>query len=168
MVTGWSRSWTSPAREEGCGTATVGVKQKRRLQGRVSNAINIAYRSLRHLLGTRWSAPRPLPATRGWAIDLDRRAWPAPEEIVFATGVEPLPARVPADLHAEGRLPGWVTGDGVYAATRLRAWLESDQVDTGYVLDRRRPASHQLCHCLGRQVLKTLIASDWVIDFLRS
>ncbi len=53
---------------------------------------------------------------------------------MFATAFsEPGPKQVLADLHAEGRLPGWVTEDEVYGRDPgLRAWLrESDQVDTG-------------------------------------
>jgi hypothetical protein len=46
-----------------------------------------------------------------------------------------LGRQILADLHAEGRLPGWVTGDEVYGRDpRLRAWLESPEVSTAYVL----------------------------------
>src|SRR5690606_30505645 len=73
-----------------------------------------------------------------------------------------------ADLHAEGRLPPWVTGDEVYGADpKLRAWLEDPQVGAGYVLAVSKSAPIAFTRAAkGRadDALKTLIASDWVID----
>src|SRR5690606_5612392 len=88
-----------------------------------------------------------------------------PEEVVFATKPE-LGRQILADLHAEGRLPAWVTGDEVYGADpKLRAWLE--QVGTGYVLGIAKSAPIAFTRTAkGRadDALKTLMASDWMID----
>ncbi|MFD0852492.1 transposase, partial [Actinomadura adrarensis] len=79
-----------------------------------------------------------------------------------------LGRQILADLHAEGRLPGWVTGDEVYGRDpNLRAWLESPEVDTGYVLAisaSTRIALSPVLTARADSVLKTLMASDWVID----
>jgi hypothetical protein len=54
-----------------------------------------------------------------------------PRSIWLARGDEVPERRV----HAEHRLPPWVTGDQVYGRDpQLRAWLESPEVNTGYVL----------------------------------
>jgi hypothetical protein len=77
-----------------------------------------------------------------------------------------------ADLHAEQRLPPWVTGDEVYGADpKLRAWLESPQVGAGYVLGIAIARSAPIAFTpiafsstpKGRadDVLKTLMASDY-------
>lgn len=154
--------------QEKKGTATVGVKRQYvGCAGRVSNAINIVYCSFAARSGHALVGARPyLP--REWAADPDRRARAGiPEETVFATKPE-LGRQILADLHAEGRLPGWVTGDEVYGRDPgLRAWLESDQVNTGYVLGiakSTRIALSPVTTARADGVLKTLIASDWVID----
>ena len=154
--------------QEKKGTATVGVKRQYvGCAGRVSNAINVVYCSFATRAGHALVGARPyLP--REWATDPDRRARAGvPEEIVFATKPE-LGRQILADLHAEGRLPGWVTGDEVYGRDPgLRAWLESDQVSTGYVLGiskSTRVALSPVTTARADSTLKTLIASDWVID----
>jgi hypothetical protein len=51
-----------------------------------------------------------------WATSPDRRAQArVPEEMRFAAKPE-LGRQILADLHAEGRLPPWVTGDEVHGA----------------------------------------------------
>lgn len=103
-----------------------------------------------------------------WADDAARRtAAGVPGDLEFETKPE-LGRQILADLHAEDRLPPWVTGDQVYGRDpRLRAWLESGEVNTGYVLG----ISASTCITLAPgttvradSVLKTLMASDWVID----
>ena len=114
--------------QEKKGTATVGVKRQYvGCAGRISNAINVVYCSFAVRAGHALVGARPyLP--REWATDPDRRARArVPQEITFATKPE-LGRQILADLHAEGRLPPWVTGDEVYGADpNLRAWLESVQ-----------------------------------------
>jgi SRSO17 transposase len=121
--------------QEKKGTATVGVKRQYvGCAGRVSNAINIVYCSVAVQAGHALVGARPyLP--RAWVTDPDRRTRAGvPEDVVFATKPE-LGRHILADLHAQGRLPGWVTGDEVYGRDPgLRAWLESPEVNTGYVL----------------------------------
>jgi SRSO17 transposase len=154
--------------QEKKGSATIGVKRQYvGCAGRISNAINVVYCSFatkagHALVGARLYLPREQAADRQ-----RRQQAGVPEEMVFATKPE-LGRQILADLHAEGRLPGWVTGDEVYGAhPGLRAWLESDQVNTGYVLavSRSTPIAFTR-HATTRadQALKTLIASDWVID----
>lgn len=154
--------------QEKKGTATVGVKRQYvGCAGRVSNAINVVYCSFATRAGHALVGARPyLP--REWVTDPERRAQAGvPEEIVFATKPE-LGRQILADLHAEGRLPDWVTGDEVYGRDPgLRAWLESDQVSTGYVLGiskSTRIALSPVTTTRADSLLKTLIASDWVID----
>jgi SRSO17 transposase len=99
--------------QEKKGTATVGVKRQYvGCAGRISNAINVVYCSFAVRAGHALVGARPyLP--REWATDPDRRARArAPLEITFATKPE-LGRQILADLHAEGRLPPWVTGDEV-------------------------------------------------------
>jgi SRSO17 transposase len=119
--------------QEKKGTATVGVKRQYvECAGRISNAINIVYCSFATRAGHALVGARPyLP--REWATGPERRAQArVPGELAFATKPQ-LGRQILAGLHAEGRLPPWVTGDEVYGADpKLRAWLES--VDTGYVL----------------------------------
>ncbi|GAA4383896.1 hypothetical protein GCM10023088_51560 [Actinomadura verrucosospora] len=75
----------------------------------------------------RWSVPAPTFHANGPPTPTEARAGVA-EEIAFATKPE-LGQQILADLHAEGRLPDWVTGDGIYGRDPvLRAWLKSDQV----------------------------------------
>lgn len=149
------------------GSSTVGVKRQYvGCAGRVSNAINVVYCSFATKAGHALVGARPyVPAE--WAGDRDRRHRAAvPEDLVFATKPE-LGRQILADLHTENLLPDWVTGDEVYGRDpNLRAWLESPEVSTGYVL--AIPASMRVA--LGPAttvradaVLKTLIASDWVI-----
>jgi SRSO17 transposase len=152
--------------QEKKGSATVGVKRQYvGCAGRVSNAINIVYCSFATRAGHALVGARPyLP--REWATDPDRRAAArVPEEMVFATKPE-LGRQILADLHAEGRLPPWVTGDEVYGADpNLRAWLES--VDTGYVLaiaKSTRISFTRAGTARADTALKMLIAADWVIE----
>jgi hypothetical protein len=111
--------------QEKKGTATAGVKRQYvGCAGRVSNAINIVYCSYATPSGHALVGARPyLPAE--WAADPDRRdAAGVPANVEFATKPE-LGAAILADLHADGVLPPWVTGDEVYGRDRrLRAWPE--------------------------------------------
>jgi SRSO17 transposase len=151
------------------GTATVGVKRQYvGCAGRVENAINVVYCSFATQAGHALVGARPyLP--REWADDADRRrAAGVPKELEFATKPE-LGRQLLADLHAEDRLPPWVTGDEVYGRDpRLRAWLEHPDVNTGYVLgiavSTRVTLTPGKLAVRADSVLKTLIASDWVID----
>lgn len=136
--------------------------------GRVENAINVVYCSFATVAGHALVGARPyLPAE--WAADAERRqAAGVPDELEFATKPE-LGRQILADLHAEGRLPGWVTGDEVYGRDpHLRAWLESPEVSTAYVLGIS--TSTRIALTPGKpavradSVLKMLIATDWVID----
>jgi SRSO17 transposase len=90
-----------------------------------------------------------------------------PEDLVFETKPE-LGRQILAELHAEGRLPAWVTADEVYGAhPGLRTWLEKPQVNTGYVLGISKSTPIALSKntkVRADEALKTLIASDWVID----
>jgi SRSO17 transposase len=151
--------------QEKKGTATVGVKRQYvGCAGRVSNAINVVYCSFATQAGHALVGARPyLP--REWATDPDRRARArVPEEVAFATKPQ-LGRQILADLHTEGRLPSWVTGDEVYGADpNLRAWLES--MDTGYVLaiSKSTPiAFTKAGTARADEALKILIATDWVI-----
>jgi SRSO17 transposase len=151
------------------GTATVGVKRQYvGCAGRVENAINVVYCSFATVAGHALVGARPyLPAE--WADDAQRRAAAGvPDELEFSTKPE-LGRQILADLHAEGRLPGWVTGDQVYGRDpRLRAWLESPEVSTAYVLGIS--TSTRIALTPGKpavradSVLKMLLACDWVID----
>jgi SRSO17 transposase len=134
----------------------------------VENAINVVYCSFATAAGHALVGARPyLP--KEWAEGADRReAAGVPDELEFATKPE-LGRQILADLHAEARLPGWVTGDEVYGRDpTLRAWLESGEVNTGYVLGISK--STRICLTPSKpsvradSALKTLIASDWVID----
>jgi SRSO17 transposase len=119
--------------QEKKGTATVGVKRQYvGCAGRVANAVNVVYCSYstpagHALVGARLYLPKE------WADDAGRRAAAGvPEDVEFATKPE-LGRRVLADLHDEGVLPPWVTGDEVYGRDpALRGWLEDQH--TGYVL----------------------------------
>jgi SRSO17 transposase len=151
--------------QEKKGTATIGVqRQYVGCAGRVSNAINVVYCSFAVKAGHALVGARPyLPADQ--AADPDRRARAGvPAEVVFATKPE-LGRQILADLHAEGRLPPWVTGDEVYGADPgLRAWLE--EVETGYVLgiSKSTPiAFTRAGTARADSALKTLMASDWSI-----
>jgi SRSO17 transposase len=153
--------------QEKKGTATVGVKRQYvGCAGRVSNAINVVYCSFATKHGHALVGARPyLP--KEWATDPARRERAAvPGELVFATKPE-LGRQILADLHAEGRLADWVSGDEVYGRDpNLRAWLESPQVNTGYVLaiSASTPiALNSATTVRADAVLKTLIASDWII-----
>jgi SRSO17 transposase len=152
--------------QEKKGSATIGVKRQYvGCAGRISNAINVVYCSFATKAGHALVGARLyLPAEQ--AADPDRRAQAGvPEEVVFATKPE-LGRQLLADLQAEGRLPPWVTGDEVYGAhPGLRTWLEA--ADTGYVLGISKSTPIAFTgHATARadQALKTLIASDWVID----
>jgi SRSO17 transposase len=152
--------------QEKKGKATVGVKRQYvGCAGRVSNAINIVYCSFATKAGHALVGARPyLP--REWATDPDRRAQArVPEELAFATKPQ-LGRQILADLHAEGRLPPWVTGDEVYGADpNLRAWMES--VGAGYVLAVAKStpiAFTKASTARADTALKMLIAADWVIE----
>jgi SRSO17 transposase len=152
--------------QEKKGTATVGVKRQYvGCAGRISNAINVVYCSFATRAGHALVGARPyLP--REWATDPGRRTKArVPEELAFVTKPQ-LGRQILADLHAEGRLPPWVTGDEVYGADPdLRAWLES--VDTGYVLaiSKSTPiAFTKATTARTDTALKMLIAADWVIE----
>lgn len=153
--------------QEKKGSATIGVKRQYvGCAGRVSNAINVVYCSFATKAGHALVGARPyLP--REQAADPDRRARArVPEDVVFATKPE-LGRQILADLHAEGRLPPWVTGDEVYGAhPGLRAWLEVPEVGAGYVLgiSTSTPiAFTRAATARADAALKMLIASDWVI-----
>jgi SRSO17 transposase len=94
-----------------------------------------------------------------------RRPPAVPEELEFATKPE-LGRQILADLHAEGLLPPWVTGDEVYGRDpNLRARLETPEVSTGYVLAisaSTRVALNPVTAVRADSALKTLIATDWV------
>jgi SRSO17 transposase len=152
--------------QEKKGTATIGVKRQYvGCAGRVSNAINVVYCSFAVKAGHALVGARPyLP--REQAADADRRARArVPEEVAFATKPE-LGRQILADLHAEGRLPAWVSGDEVYGADpNLRAWLES--TGTGYVLAIAKStpiAFNRAGTARADAALKMLIAADWVTE----
>ena len=154
--------------QEKKGTATIGVKRQYvGCAGRVSNAINVVYCSFATKAGHALVGARLyLPAEQ--ATDEGRRKQArVPEDLVFATKPE-LGRQILAELHAEGRLPAWVTGDEVYGRDPgLRTWLEKPQVGTGYVLgiSTSTPiAFTKNTKARADSALKTLIASDWVID----
>jgi SRSO17 transposase len=152
--------------QEKKGSATIGVKRQYvGCAGRISNAINVVYCSLATAAGHALVGARLyLPAEQ--ATDEGRRSQArVPDEVAFATKPE-LGRQLLADLHAEGRLPPWVTGDEVYGAhPGLRSWLEHTGI--GYVLgiSKSTPVAFTR-HATTRadQALKTLMASDWVID----
>jgi SRSO17 transposase len=107
-----------------------------------------------------------LPAEQ--ATDPDRRRQArVPEEVAFATKPE-LGRQILAESDAEGRLLAWVSGDEVYGRDPgLRAWLETPEVDTGYVLGipKSTPiAFTEATTVRADEALKMLITSDWVID----
>ncbi|WP_405144089.1 hypothetical protein OG589_40715 [Sphaerisporangium sp. NBC_01403] len=85
----------------------------------------------------------------------------------FATKPE-LDRQILADLHAEGRLPAWVTGDEVYGPhPGLRAWLETPEVNTGYMLGISKSTPIALTSgtkARADSAPKMLTARDWVID----
>jgi SRSO17 transposase len=150
------------------GTATAGVKRQYvGCAGRVENSINVVYCSLATRAGHALVAARPyLP--QEWAQDEQRRQTAGvPDGLEFATKPE-LGRQILADLHAEHRLPPWVTADEVYGRDpRLRAWLETPEIDTGYVLGIAASTRVNLAaggSARADSALKTLIASDWVID----
>jgi SRSO17 transposase len=152
--------------QEKKGTATVGVKRQYvGCAGRVSNAVNVVYCSFATRAGHALVGARPyLP--REWATDPQRRARAGvPEELAFATKPQ-LGRQILADLHTEGRLPPWVSGDEVYGADpNLRAWLES--VGAGYVLAVAKSAPITFTKATTARAdtaLKMLIAADWVIE----
>ncbi len=82
-----------------------------------------------------------------------------------------LGRQILADLHAEDRLPPWVTGDEVYGASpHLRTWLESPEVDTGYVLGIAKSTPIAFTTATTRRAdsaWKMLTPSGWVIDSCR-
>ena len=152
--------------QEKKGTATIGVqRQYVGCAGRISNAINVVYCSFAVKAGHALVGARPyLPADQ--AADPGRRARAGvPADVVFATKPE-LGRQMLAQLHAEGRLPPWVTGDEVYGADPgLRAWLE--ETEAGYVLGIAKSAPIALTRAGTARAdcaLKTLMASDWIID----
>lgn len=154
--------------QEKKGAATIGAKRQYvGCAGRISNAINVVYCSFATRAGHALVGARLyLPAEQ--AADPERRARAhVPEQVSFATKPE-LGRQILADLHAEGRLPPWVTGDEVYGACpRLRAWLEQPDIGTGYVLGISKAASIALngqTKIRADAALAMLTARDWVID----
>lgn len=119
--------------QEKSGTGTVGVKRQYvGCVGKITNAVNVVYATYASRRGHAIVGSRPyLPAE--WAADQARRARAGvPDEVGFATKPQ-LAVQILAELHAEGRLPGWVTGDEVYGNNpSVRSWCETQQV--GYVL----------------------------------
>ncbi len=154
--------------QEKKGSATIGVKRQYvGCAGRISNAINVVYCSFATASGHAPAGARLyLPAEQATDTDLRTRAR-VPEKTTFATKPE-LGRQILADLHAEGRLPAWVTGDEVYGACpKLRAWLESPQVAAGYVLAISKAAPIALnsrTTIKAGTALKILAPRDWVID----
>lgn len=152
--------------QEKKGTATIGAKRQYvGCAGRVSNAINVVYCSYAAAAGHALVGARLyVPAEQ--AADAHRREQAhLPEDTEFATKPE-LGRQILADLHAEGRLPGRVTGDEVYGRDpHLRAWLESPQVSTGYVLGIAASTPIAFDKARTRRadsILSCLIAADWV------
>jgi SRSO17 transposase len=151
--------------QEKKGVATVGVKRQYvGCAGRVSNAINVVYCSYATPGGHALTGALPyLP--KEWADDLERRRTAGvPDDVEFATKPE-LGRRLLADLHADGLLPPWATGDEVYGRDpNLRTWLEQHQ--TGYVLGI--PKSAQITLGSGRRTradatLKMIKPKAWTI-----
>jgi hypothetical protein len=108
--------------------------------GRVSNAINIVYCSFATRAGHALVGARPcLP--REWATDPERRARAGvPEHAVFATKPE-LGRQILADLHCDGRLPGWVTGDEVYGRGHRHRRASTHQRRPRTPADQTRPGT---------------------------
>jgi SRSO17 transposase len=102
--------------QEKKGIATVGVKRQYvGCAGRVSNAINVVYCSFATRAGHALVGARPYLPREQAADPYLRAKTGVPEDVAFATKPE-LGRQILADLHAEGRLPPWVTGDEVYGA----------------------------------------------------
>lgn len=152
--------------QEKKGSCTVGVKRQYvGCAGRVSNAVNMVYCSYatpagHALVGARLYLPRE------WADDPARRlAAGIPVDVGFATKPG-LGRQILADLHADGTLPPWVTGDEVYGRDPgLRTWLEEHH--TGYVLGI--PRSFPITLSSGAvmradAVLKLIEPKAWTID----
>lgn len=154
--------------QEKKGNRTVGVKRQYvGCAGRVSNAINVVYCSFATEAGHALVGARPyLPAEWATGPGLRKQAG-VPADVEFATKPE-LGRQILTDLHEEGRLPSWVTGDEVYGRDPgLREWLENPEVGVGYVLGI--PKSMRIkftANTTARadSILKSLIAADWVID----
>jgi SRSO17 transposase len=121
--------------QEKSGAATVGVKRQYvGCAGKITNAVNVVYATYASRLGHATVAARLyLPAE--WADDPHRRAAAkVPEQVGFATKPE-LAVQMLAELHAEGSLPPWLTGDEVYGQNpTLRGWCEHADHQVGYVL----------------------------------
>lgn len=119
--------------QEKSGGVTVGVKRQYvGCVGKITNAVNVVYASYASRAGHAIVDAR-LYLPREWAEDPDRRAAAkVPAQVGFATKPQ-LAVQMLAELHTEGSLPGWVTGDEVYGQNpNLRNWCETQQV--GYVL----------------------------------
>jgi SRSO17 transposase len=104
--------------QEKSGNATVGVKRQYvGCAGKITNAVNVVYATYASRRGHASVAARLyLPAE--WADDPHRRkAAKVPAHVGFATKPQ-LAVQMLAELHAEGSLPPWLTGDEVYRATR--------------------------------------------------
>jgi SRSO17 transposase len=121
--------------QEKSGNATVGVKRQYvGCAGKITNAINVVYATYTSAAGHATVAARLyLPAE--WADDQRRRAAAkVPAHVGFATKPQ-LAVQILAELHAEGSLPPWLTGDEVYGQNpTLRAWCEHPDHQIGYVL----------------------------------
>jgi SRSO17 transposase len=119
--------------QEKAGTDTVGVKRQYvGCAGKITNAVNVVYAtdatSLGHaIVGARLYLPVEWPEDAR-----HRRRAGIPDEVTFATKPE-LACQILAELHEQGRLPVWITGDEVFGNNpSLRSWCEQYQV--GYVL----------------------------------
>lgn len=115
--------------QEKSGEDTVGVKRQYvGCVGKITNAVNVVYATYASARGHAIVATRLyLPAE--WAADERRRQRvQIPDEVGFATKPQ-LAVQILAELHAAGRLPGWVTADEVYGNNpALRGWCQTQRV----------------------------------------
>jgi SRSO17 transposase len=121
------------------GVCTVGVKRQYvGCAGKIANAVNVVYATLASSRGHAVVAAR-LYLPQEWADDPGRRQRAGvPEHLTFATKPA-LAVQILAELHAEGRLPGWLTADEVYGQNpTLRTWCEDAEHQVGYVLGMPR------------------------------
>lgn len=119
--------------QEKAGHHTVGVKRQYvGCVGKITNAVNVVYATYASAFGHAIVGCRLyLPAE--WVEDERRRRRArVPEEVTFATKPQ-LAVEILEEVHAQGQLPGWISGDEVYGQSpTLRCWCEQHQV--GYVL----------------------------------
>lgn len=119
--------------QQKAGQATEG--SKRQYVGCVGKVANAGQRCVLHVRQLPGACDRGRPAVpaRQWAADAQRRtAAKVPEHVTFATKSQ-LAVQMLAELHHEGSLPGWITGDEVYGQDPgVRRWCQAHRV--GYVL----------------------------------